>query len=116
MVTVLLVDDDANALSALRELVGQEGYKVTTAADGSDALRCALADPPDIVISDCSMPRMDGLTLMREMRRNHLLAKVPLVLVSALVAPPPDAQLAGFLRKPFAGSQLLAILRRVQAS
>ncbi|WP_233870139.1 response regulator [Paraburkholderia adhaesiva] len=114
MVTVLLVDDDANTLSALRELVGQEGYKVTTAADGRDALRCALANPPDIVISDCTMPRMDGLALMREMRRNRVLANVPLVLVSALVTPPPDAQLAGFLRKPFARSQLLAILRRVQ--
>lgn len=115
MVTVLLVDDDANALNALRELVGQEGYRVTTAADGTDALRCALADPPDLVISDCTMPRMDGLTLMHEMRHNRVLANVPLVLVSALVTPPPDAQLAGFLRKPFARSQLVDILHRVQA-
>jgi len=115
MVTVLLVDDDANALNALRELVGQEGYKVTTAMDGTDALRTALANPPDIVISDCTMPHMDGVTLMREMRRSHLLAKVPLVLVSALVAPPPDADLVGFLRKPFAGAQLIDILRRVHA-
>lgn len=115
MVTVLLVDDDANALNALRELVTQEGYRVTTAADGTDALRSALADPPDIVISDCTMPRMDGITLMREMRRNRALANVPLVMVSALVTPPPDTPLAGFLRKPFARSQLIAILRRVQA-
>jgi CheY-like chemotaxis protein len=115
MVTVLLVDDDANALDALKELVGLEGYRVTTAVDGSDALRRALADPPDVVISDCMMPHMDGLTLMREMRRIRILAHVPLVLVSALVTLPPDAEVAGFLRKPFAGSQLLDILHRVHA-
>jgi CheY-like chemotaxis protein len=114
MATVLLVDDDPNALNALKELVGQEGYRVTTAADGTDALSSALADPPDIVISDCMMPRMDGVALMHAMRRNGALAHVPLVLVSALVTPPADADLAGFLRKPFAVTQLLAILRRVQ--
>ncbi|WP_322102723.1 response regulator [Paraburkholderia sp. J41] len=113
MATVLLVDDDTNALDALKELVGQEGYRVRTAADGSDALQSALDDPPDVVISDCMMPRMDGLELMREMRRNNRLADVPLVLVSALVTPPPDANVVGFLRKPFAVSQLLDILHRV---
>ncbi len=113
MATVLLVDDDSNALDALKELVGQEGYRVRTAADGSDALKSALADPPDVVISDCMMPRMDGLELMRAMRRNHKLAAVPLVLVSALVTPPADADVVGFLHKPFAVAQLLDILRRV---
>jgi CheY-like chemotaxis protein len=113
MATVLLVDDDSNALDALKELVGQEGYRVRTAADGSDALKSALADPPDVVISDCMMPRMDGLELMRAMRNNRKLADVPLVLVSALVTPPADADVVGFLRKPFAVSQLLDILRRV---
>lgn len=115
MTTVLLVDDDPNALDALKELVGQEGYRVNTAADGTDALRSALADPPDVVISDCMMPHMDGLALMREMRRSRSLAHVPLVLVSALVTPPADAEVAGFLRKPFAVSQLLDILHRVHA-
>ena len=113
MATVLLVDDDMNALDALKELVGQEGYRVRTAADGSDALQSALDDPPDVVISDCMMPRMDGLSLMREMRRSSKLARVPLVLVSALVTLPPDADVAGFLRKPFAVAQLLDILHRV---
>ncbi|MEM5398717.1 MULTISPECIES: response regulator [Paraburkholderia] len=113
MATVLLVDDDTNALDALKELVGQEGYRVRTAADGSDALQSALDDPPDVVISDCMMPRMDGLSLMREMRRSSKLAGVPLVLVSALVTLPPDADVVGFLRKPFAVSQLLDILHRV---
>jgi CheY-like chemotaxis protein len=115
MATVLLVDDDTNALDALKELVGQEGYRVNTAADGSDALRSALADPPDVVISDCMMPHMDGLTLMHEMRRNQALADIPLVLVSAVATLPSDADVAGFLRKPFAVRQLIELLHRVHA-
>jgi CheY-like chemotaxis protein len=115
MATVLLVDDDPNTLEALKELVGQEGYRVTTAADGTDALKRALADPPDVVISDCMMPHMDGIALMRAMRRTQALAHVPLVLVSALVSLPDDAEVAGFLRKPFAVNQLLDILHRVRA-
>jgi CheY-like chemotaxis protein len=115
MATVLLVDDDINTLNALRELVGQEGYRVRTAEDGVDALKSALAERPDVVISDCMMPHMDGLALMREMRRNSALMDVPLVLVSALVTPPPDADVVGFLRKPFAVSQLLDMLHRIAA-
>lgn len=115
MATVLLVDDDINTLNALRELVGQEGYRVRTAGDGVDALKSALAERPDVVISDCMMPHMDGLSLMREMRRNSTLMDVPLVLVSALVTPPPDADVVGFLRKPFAVSQLLDMLHRIAA-
>jgi CheY-like chemotaxis protein len=61
------------------------------------------------------MPRMDGIALMHAMRRSRVLAHVPLVLVSALVSPPADAKVAGFLRKPFAVKQLLDILYRVHA-
>lgn len=113
MTTVLLVDDDTNSLCALRELISQEGYRVNTAENGALALRAALAERPDVVVTDCMMPEMDGMDLSRAMQHDLGLADVPVVLVSALVTPPPDLHAAGFLRKPFAVSQLLAILERV---
>jgi CheY-like chemotaxis protein len=113
MTTVLLVDDDSNALCALKELVGQEGYRVHTAANGALALRSAMAERPDVVVTDCMMPEMDGVDLSRAMQHERLLADVPVVLVSALVTPPPDLHAAGFLRKPFAVAQLLEILGRL---
>jgi len=116
MATVLLVDDDTNALCALKELVGQEGYRVQTAENGALALRTAMAERPDVVVTDCMMPEMDGMGLSRAMQHERSLADVPVVLVSALVTPPPDLQAAGFLRKPFAVSQLLEIIDRLVAA
>lgn len=116
MATVLLVDDDTNALCALKELVGQEGYKVRTAPNGALALRAAMTERPDVVVTDCMMPEMDGMGLSRAMQHERSLAGVPVVLVSALVTPPPDLGAAGFLRKPFAVSQLLEIIDRLVAA
>jgi len=116
MATVLLVDDDTNALCALKELVGQEGYRVQTAPNGALALRSAMQERPDVVVTDCMMPEMDGVGLSRAMQHERLLADVPVVLVSALVTPPPDLHTAGFLRKPFAVTQLLEIIDRLVAS
>lgn len=116
MATVLLVDDDTNALCALKDLVSQEGYKVRTAANGALALRNAMAERPDVVVTDCMMPEMGGVDLSRAMQHERALADVPVVLVSALVTPPPDLHAAGFLRKPFAVSQLLAIIDRLVAA
>jgi len=113
MATVLLVDDDTNALCALKELVGQEGYRVQTAPNGALALRSAMAERPDVVVTDCMMPEMDGMDLSRAMQHERRLADVPVVLVSALVTPPPDVHAAGFLRKPFAVAQLLEIIDRL---
>ena len=115
MATVLLVDDETNALCALKQLVGQEGYRVQTAPNGALALRTAIAERPDVVVTDCMMPEMDGMDLSRAMQHERLLADVPVVLVSALVTPPPGLHAAGFLRKPFAVSQLLEIIDRLVA-
>lgn len=116
MATVLLVDDDINALCALTELVGQEGYRVQTAVNGAIALRRARAERPDVVVADCMMPEMDGMDLSRAMHNERVLSDVPVVLVSALVTPPPDLPAAGFLRKPFAVSQLLELIERLVAA
>ena len=115
MATVLLVDDDTNALDALKELVGQEGYRVRTAGDGSDALQSALDDPPDVVISDCMMPRMDGLAMVETLRREG--ERTPVLFLSALGEI--DDRVAGlkaggddYLVKPYAFAELIA---RVEA-
>src|SRR5689334_10108899 len=65
---VLIVDDEANARTALAELLRDEGYTVETAADGFKALPKLEELSPDIVVTDLKMPGMDGLELMKKVR------------------------------------------------
>jgi DNA-binding NtrC family response regulator len=63
---ILIVDDEANARSALAELLREEGYTVETAADGFKALPKLDEFAPDVVVTDLRMPGLDGLGLMRK--------------------------------------------------
>src|SRR5262245_17570938 len=65
---VLVVDDEANARTALAELLRDEGYRVETAADGFKALGKIADVAPDLVLTDLKMPGMDGLALLRKIR------------------------------------------------
>src|SRR5262245_66063568 len=65
---VLVVDDEANARTALAELLRDDGYRVETAADGFKALGKIGEVAPDIILTDLKMPGMDGLELMRKIR------------------------------------------------
>ena len=71
---VMVVDDDAETLALLREVVAKEGYQVETAEDGESALRQLDEWQPDLVITDIHMPGMDGLALLAAVqdRGNHL--------------------------------------------
>jgi CheY-like chemotaxis protein len=66
---VLIVDDEANARSALAELLVDEGYHVATAEDGHAALQIYEAFAPHVVVTDIRMPNMSGLELIGLLRR-----------------------------------------------
>jgi diguanylate cyclase (GGDEF)-like protein/PAS domain S-box-containing protein len=79
----VVAEDDLVQRKLLRIHLGHWGFEVAEAANGSAALRIALAAPPDVVVSDLLMPEMDGLALCQAMRRTPALAAVPVVLVSS---------------------------------
>ena len=83
--TILLVDDDAGALSALADILSIEGYAVQTVSNGREALDL-LSDsrPPSLIILDLFMPVMDGWQFLAEMKSDSKFAKTPVVVVSAL--------------------------------
>ena len=62
---ILVVDDEPDIRDVLGEVFVEEGYRVHRAADGQEALTLAAQEPPDVVVSDIRMPRMDGLDLDR---------------------------------------------------
>jgi len=81
---ILIVDDDWLNRDLLKAYLTSSGCEVATAADGREALEAALADPPDLTLADIQMPRMDGLTLCRELKANPKTRFVPIVIVTAL--------------------------------
>jgi signal transduction histidine kinase len=80
---ILVVNDIADQLELMRVLLMQSGYRVLTAGDGLEALEIAQTIRPDLIISDVSMPRLDGIELCRMVRQQPPLRLVPLLLVSA---------------------------------
>ena len=80
---VLVVDDDEDIVRVVRINLELEGFEVETAGDGQEALDRASVNPPDIVLLDIMMPRMDGLTALRKMRSQPSLASTSIVLLTA---------------------------------
>jgi adenylate cyclase len=82
--SVLIVDDDWLNRDLLKAYLTTSGCEVVTAADGQEALEAALEAPPDLVLADIQMPRMDGLTLCRHLKSTGKTRFVPIVIVTAL--------------------------------
>jgi putative two-component system response regulator len=113
---ILVVDDLAENREILSGLLEPEGYAVVTAKDGQEGLEMALADPPDLILMDVSMPRMTGFEACRRLKADERTRLVPLVLVTGLVAREDRIQgiAAGcddFLTKPVDSEQLMARTR-----
>ena len=113
---ILIVDDMPENLDILAGLLEPEGYSVDTARDGQEALERALADPPDLVLMDVSMPRMTGLEACRRLKADARTQLVPVLLITGLGAREDriDGIAAGcddFLTKPVDFEQLIARTR-----
>ncbi len=81
MPRVLLVDDDRDLVGVLRYTFQRDGYAVSTAFDGDDALRAIQTDSPDLVVLDMRMPRRRGMDVLREMSSYK---NLPVIVLTAL--------------------------------
>jgi CheY-like chemotaxis protein len=109
---ILLVEDDEITRGAIKMVLEWEGYRVDCAANGQEALDYLHSHGrPELILLDVMMPVLDGEEFRREQKRDPSLAKIPVVVVSALEA---AARLdaAGHVQKPFQVEELLAAIRR----
>jgi cyclic di-GMP phosphodiesterase len=83
---VLIVDDLEENLEVFSDILEPEGYRISTASNGREAVDKAFAEPPDLVIMDVSMPKMNGIEACRLLKQDERTRFVPIVLVTALVA------------------------------
>lgn len=82
-VTVLVVDDIEDNLDLIEEMVGDDVWSVLRAQSGEEAVRLAVECPPDVLLLDLMMPRMNGLAVLRAIRSNKTLESTPVILQTA---------------------------------
>jgi CheY-like chemotaxis protein len=113
--TVLIVDDDPQILRLMGAMLGPQNVNVLAAPRPSDALRICEEETVDLLISDVSMPEMDGNKLAERVLK--LYPRVSVLLISGEVneAPPVRAGRVRFLKKPFFPAELIKLLREMLA-
>jgi len=94
MTHVLIVEDHEENRNLLKLLLEVNGYRVTAAGDGLEALAAARGDPPDAIVSDALMPKMDGFALCQAWMQDPVLRSIPFVFYSATYVSPDDEKFA----------------------
>ena len=112
--TILVVDDENEALVLMKELFEQNGYRTLTANDGEIALQMVEEEQPDIIVSDIVMPNMDGMTLLKKVKETNPDIAVIMVTANGAIENAVDAMKMGakdYILKPF---RLNEVLTKVQ--
>ena len=112
---ILVVDDSLTVRRVTQRLLAREGYRVTLAKDGLDALERLAEERPAVVLSDIEMPRMDGFDLVRNIRADKRLADLPVVMITSRIAQKhrdyaSELGVNHYLGKPYSEEELLALI------
>jgi two-component system, OmpR family, alkaline phosphatase synthesis response regulator PhoP len=116
--SILIADDDANIVLALRYLMERAGYRVTVATDGEAALAAVTAERPDLVLLDVMMPRRNGNDVAKAIRGDRSLAATRIVMLTAKGLPAERnrglaAGADAYVTKPFAIRDVMDEVRRL---
>lgn len=126
---ILVIDDEPDERLYISTLLEDSGYSTDTAEDGKEGFEKAKAAPPDLITLDITMPEKSGIKFYREIRKEPLLCKIPVVVITGVTGlggnpqefhrflstrketPPPD----GFIAKPVDREKLLDTIRKLLA-
>ena len=112
---IMVVDDSITVRRVTQRLLQREGFRVSTAVDGLQALEKLQDELPDVILSDIEMPRMDGFDLLRNIRSSERLKDLPVIMITSRMATKHrDLAMAlganHYLGKPYGDEQLLGII------
>jgi two-component system, chemotaxis family, chemotaxis protein CheY len=119
LATVLLVDDSRTMLMSISAVLTKSGYTVETANDGTDGLAKVKAGlKPSVILTDLHMPKMDGITFIREVRKAPGVRFTPILMLTtesqqSKRAEAKAAGATGWIVKPVQPTDLLAVLQQV---
>jgi two-component system chemotaxis response regulator CheY len=116
--TILSVDDSASVRQMVQLTLQGAGYQVIQANDGADGLAKAQASPVDMVVTDLNMPVMNGLGLIRELRKLPAYRGVPILFLTTesdaeMKKQAKEAGATGWITKPFQRDQLVSVVKKV---
>jgi CheY-like chemotaxis protein len=114
--TILVVDDEFGILEVLEAILSDAGFKVISAMNGQEAMALLQEEVPDLVIVDFMMPLLDGAGVIKAMRADGRLGRVPVLLASALPEQTISERCTGydaFLRKPYKTEKLMEEISRL---
>lgn len=117
-IKILLVDDDPDILEFLEYYLRKEGYIISKASNGKEALKIANTEVPDLILLDVMMPQMDGIETCQELRKNSKLKDTYIIFLTARIEE--YSEIAGFsagaddyLNKPIKPGALLSRIKAV---
>ena len=113
---ILVVDDSITVRRVTQRLLKREGYRVTLASDGLDALEKLQEEKPTLVLSDIEMPRMDGFDLARNIRADAQLRDLPIIMITSRIAGKhreyaKELGVDHYLGKPYSEDELMGLVR-----
>ncbi|MCF8364156.1 MAG: response regulator [Bacteroidales bacterium] len=116
--TILVVDDSEPIRQAVSYMLRSKGINVLQGEDGNDALRHFNGTPIHLLITDLHMPNMDGIGLIKEVRKMEDYSRIPILVLTteSQVSMKMEARQAGatgWIVKPFESEKLIAIIRKV---
>ena len=115
---ILAVDDEKHIVRLVQVNLEKEGFEVTTASNGREALEKVAADKPDLVVLDVMMPEMDGFEALKKLKEDPATAGIPVIMLTAKAQ---DADVfrgwqSGadlYLTKPFNPQELITFVKRI---
>ena len=117
MKTILIVEDNDKNMKLARDVLQAKGYRTLEAVNGTDGVRLALEQVPDLVLMDIQLPDINGVEAFRRIRADPASAHVPVVAFTASVTPMDrnritDAGFNGFIGKPINLKEFLDTVRQ----
>lgn len=115
---ILIVDDSSSMRQMINFTLKNNGYEVVEAVDGVDAVAKAKTNVFNMVLTDLNMPKMDGITLIKELRKNPSTKFIPIVMLTTESQAEKKqegkaAGASGWIVKPFQPDQLVAVVKKL---
>ena len=118
---ILVVDDEVEVIRSVTKALEARGHTIATAHDGADAIAAVTADPPDLLVIDLALPKIDGQEVARRLKADPATCRVPILLMCAsylaieAAAEGPERGADEFVVKPFLRDTLVRQVERLLA-